>query len=200
MKNQHLGFDICAVILGICVIWIAESHENTCMSCNLFCIFLIHALELIVCATVWFWRIRKGQIHNITRNTWEDAGYGGDCIMDVCQSWETAHLFGNLFVWFPFSYFKFPTWFLYFEKLIGSCWDRHCWSRYSFESLSSVPSKPLYFSERYLDVKNVLVDTFFGPPKEGVYSPSVQRTLYEMAEAVLGRSLSLSLPQYTHTH
>lgn len=44
-------------------------------------------------------------------------------------------------------------------------------------------------------MKKVLVDTFFGPPKEGVYSPSVQRTLYEMAEAVLGRSLSLS---YAH--
>jgi urate oxidase len=70
---------------------------------------------------------------------------------------------------------------------------------YSFESLSSVPSKPLYFSERYLDVKNVLVDSFFGPPKEGVYSPSVQRTLYEMAEAVLGRfpdvlSIQLKMP------
>ncbi|KAG5533041.1 hypothetical protein RHGRI_027318 [Rhododendron griersonianum] len=70
---------------------------------------------------------------------------------------------------------------------------------YSLESLSSVPSKPFYFSERFLDVKKVLVDTFFGPPKEGVYSPSVQRTLYEMAEAVLGRfpdvsSIQLKMP------
>ena len=71
--------------------------------------------------------------------------------------------------------------------------------RYSYESLSGLPAKPLYFSDRYLDVKKVLVDTFFGPPKEGVYSPSVQRTLYEMAEAVLGRfpdisSIQLKMP------
>ncbi|KAK9282935.1 hypothetical protein L1049_011160 [Liquidambar formosana] len=71
--------------------------------------------------------------------------------------------------------------------------------RYPFESLSSVPPKPLYFTERYLDVKKVLVDTFFGPPKEGVYSPSVQSTLYHMAKAVLGRfpdilSIRLKMP------
>ncbi|KAL6954525.1 factor independent urate hydroxylase, partial [Sarracenia purpurea var. burkii] len=70
---------------------------------------------------------------------------------------------------------------------------------YSFESLSSIPSKPLQFTERYLDVKKVLVDTFFGPPKEGVYSPSVQRTLYQMAEAILARfpdvsSIQLKMP------
>ena len=50
---------------------------------------------------------------------------------------------------------------------------------------------PLYFSERYQDVKKVLVHTFFGPPKEGVDSPSVQATLYQMARDVLDRSLSL---------
>ncbi|KAI8009083.1 Uricase-2 [Camellia lanceoleosa] len=71
--------------------------------------------------------------------------------------------------------------------------------RYSFESLSSIPAKPLYFNERYLNVKKVLVDTFFGPPKEGVYSPSVQSTLYQMAEAVLARfpdisSIQLKMP------
>lgn len=36
-----------------------------------------------------------------------------------------------------------------------------------------------------MEVKKVLADTFFGPPKEGVYSPSVQATLYDMAKAVL---------------
>lgn len=71
--------------------------------------------------------------------------------------------------------------------------------RYSFESLSSIPAKPLYFNERYLNVKKVLVDTFFGPPKVGVYSPSVQSTLYQMAEAVLARfpdisSIQLKMP------
>ncbi|KAI8008142.1 hypothetical protein LOK49_LG07G01541 [Camellia lanceoleosa] len=64
--------------------------------------------------------------------------------------------------------------------------------RYSFESLSSIPAKPLYFNERYLNVKKVLVDTFFGPPKEGVYSPSVQSTLHQMAEAVLARFPDIS--------
>lgn len=71
--------------------------------------------------------------------------------------------------------------------------------RYTFESLSSIPAKPLYFMERYLNIKKVLIDTFFGPPKEGVYSPSVQSTLYDMAKAVLGRfpdvaSIQLNMP------
>lgn len=67
--------------------------------------------------------------------------------------------------------------------------------RYSFESLSSLPLKPLYFTERYMDVKEVLLNTFFGPSKEGVYSPSVQATLYEMAKAVLGRFPDISFIQ-----
>lgn len=62
-----------------------------------------------------------------------------------------------------------------------------CGCRYSYESIYSLPRKPLYFNERYLDVKKVLMDTFFGSSKEGVYSPSVQSTLYQMAKAVLGR-------------
>ena len=67
--------------------------------------------------------------------------------------------------------------------------------RYSFESLSSLPLKPLYFTDRCIDVKEVLLNTFFGPSKEGVYSPSVQATLYEMAKAVLGRSPDISFIQ-----
>ncbi|XP_016469505.1 uricase-2 isozyme 1 [Nicotiana tabacum] len=67
--------------------------------------------------------------------------------------------------------------------------------RYSFESLSSLPLKPLYFTERYMDVKEVLLNTFFGPSKGGVYSPSVQATLYEMAKAVLGRFPDISFIQ-----
>eukprot|EP00262_Sarcandra_glabra_P004579 TRINITY_DN15688_c0_g1_i1.p1 TRINITY_DN15688_c0_g1~~TRINITY_DN15688_c0_g1_i1.p1 ORF type:complete len:309 (+),score=54.51 TRINITY_DN15688_c0_g1_i1:104-1030(+) len=71
--------------------------------------------------------------------------------------------------------------------------------RYPFQYLSGVPSKPLYFTERYMDVKKVLIDTFFGPPNEGVYSPSVQNTLYLMAKAVLHRfpdiaSIQLKMP------
>ncbi|MED6121757.1 Uricase-2 isozyme 1 [Stylosanthes scabra] len=71
--------------------------------------------------------------------------------------------------------------------------------RYSYESLSSVPQKPLYFTEKYEDVKRVLVETFFGPPNVGVYSPSVQSTLYQMARATLNRfpdidSIQLKMP------
>ncbi|KAL5976490.1 hypothetical protein ACLOJK_020823 [Asimina triloba] len=48
-------------------------------------------------------------------------------------------------------------------------------------------------------VKKVLIDTFFGAPKKGVYSPSVQNTLYLMAKAVLNRfpdieSVELRMP------
>ncbi|CAI9773074.1 unnamed protein product [Fraxinus pennsylvanica] len=39
-----------------------------------------------------------------------------------------------------------------------------------------------------MDVKKVLVDTFFGHLEEGVYNPSIQSSLYYMAKAVLGRS------------
>ncbi|KAL4568548.1 hypothetical protein LXL04_024162 [Taraxacum kok-saghyz] len=53
--------------------------------------------------------------------------------------------------------------------------------------------------KKYLDVKKVLVDSFFGPPKQGVYSPSIQATLYDMAKVVLARfpdvsSILLKMP------
>ncbi|KAK1299745.1 Uricase [Acorus calamus] len=67
--------------------------------------------------------------------------------------------------------------------------------RYTFDSLSMIPGKPYCFTERYLNVKKVLVDTFFGPLKEGVYSPSVQNTLYLMAEAVLKRFSDVAFVQ-----
>ncbi|CAH2052925.1 unnamed protein product [Thlaspi arvense] len=59
--------------------------------------------------------------------------------------------------------------------------------RYSYDSVASVPNKGLYFSDKFMDVKKVLMETFFGPPETGVYSPSVQRTLYLMGSAVLRR-------------
>ncbi|OMP06884.1 Uricase [Corchorus olitorius] len=64
--------------------------------------------------------------------------------------------------------------------------------RYSYDSVSSIPKKPLYFNERYLNVKQVLAETFFGPPKSGVYSASVQSTLFQMAKAVLSRFTDIS--------
>ncbi|KAL8101101.1 hypothetical protein AgCh_033111 [Apium graveolens] len=60
--------------------------------------------------------------------------------------------------------------------------------RYPFESPTSIPVKPLYFTKMYLDVKKVLAETFFGPPNEGIYSPSVQATLYQMGKVVLDPS------------
>ncbi|KAL0299116.1 UNVERIFIED_CONTAM: Uricase [Sesamum radiatum] len=71
--------------------------------------------------------------------------------------------------------------------------------RYPFETLASIPAKQLYFTEKYMDVKKVLIETFFGPVKGGVYSPSVQSTLYYMAKAVLARvpdvsSVKLKMP------
>lgn len=67
--------------------------------------------------------------------------------------------------------------------------------RYPFNALASIPAKKFYFTERYMDVKTVLVNTFFGPPKDGVYSPSVQSTLYHMANAVLVRFPDISSVQ-----
>ncbi|KAK6135951.1 hypothetical protein DH2020_030289 [Rehmannia glutinosa] len=71
--------------------------------------------------------------------------------------------------------------------------------RYPFETLASIPAEQLYFMEKYMDVKKVLIDTFFGPTEGGVYSPSVQSTLYHMAKAVLARvsdvsSIQLKMP------
>ncbi|KAL9247921.1 hypothetical protein vseg_021298 [Gypsophila vaccaria] len=64
--------------------------------------------------------------------------------------------------------------------------------RYAFDNLHTIPSKPLYFTERYAEVRKVIIDTFFGPPNEGVYSPSVQSTLYQIAKAVLNSSPHVS--------
>ncbi|KAJ0101076.1 hypothetical protein Patl1_05846 [Pistacia atlantica] len=64
--------------------------------------------------------------------------------------------------------------------------------RYWYPSAFKLPENPLYFTERYLDVKKVLMDTFFGHPKAGVYSPSVQSTLYDMAKAVLSSFSNIS--------
>uniref|UniRef100_A0A1J3I4F6 Uricase n=1 Tax=Noccaea caerulescens TaxID=107243 RepID=A0A1J3I4F6_NOCCA len=71
--------------------------------------------------------------------------------------------------------------------------------RYSYDSVASVPRKGLYFSDKFMEVKKVLMETFFGPPETGVYSPSVQRTLYLMGGAVLRRfgdvsSIHLKMP------
>ncbi|KAL4561889.1 hypothetical protein LXL04_034071 [Taraxacum kok-saghyz] len=59
--------------------------------------------------------------------------------------------------------------------------------KYQFELIQSISRGPLGFTEKYLDVK------------KGVYSPSVQATLYDMAKVVLARfpdvsSILLKMP------
>ncbi|KAL3520915.1 hypothetical protein ACH5RR_019064 [Cinchona calisaya] len=76
------------------------------------------------------------------------------------------------------------------ERLLGT--EVTASWRYAFKSLQNIPVQPLYFFDSHMGVKKVLVDTFFGPPKMGVYSPSVQYTLFEMAKAVLQRFCDLS--------
>lgn len=61
----------------------------------------------------------------------------------------------------------------------------HLWICYG--GLCSYSSKPADYQKTYREVKDILVSTFFGPPHEGIYSPSVQKTLYKMAQAVLSR-------------
>ncbi|GJN17068.1 hypothetical protein PR202_gb04107 [Eleusine coracana subsp. coracana] len=66
---------------------------------------------------------------------------------------------------------------------------------YSLLKTTQLPSKPFCFTQRYQDVKKVLAQTFFGPPDVGVYSPSVQNTLYLMAKEVLSRFPDISSVQ-----
>lgn len=60
------------------------------------------------------------------------------------------------------------------------------------------------FDEQYEAIKESIIEAFFGHPKTGKYSPSVQKTLYEMGEAVIDgfpsvdwvfrRSISIFIP------
>ncbi|CAD6235772.1 unnamed protein product [Miscanthus lutarioriparius] len=83
------------------------------------------------------------------------------------------------------------------ERIVAT--EVTAWWRYPFEHVSQLPSKPFCFTQRYQDVKKVLAETFFGPADVGVYSPSVQNTLYLMAKEVLTRfpdisSIQLRMP------
>nr|ACF81010.1 unknown [Zea mays] len=79
------------------------------------------------------------------------------------------------------------------ERIVAT--EVTAWWRYPFEHVSQLPSKPFCFTQRYQDVKKVLAETFFGPPDVGVYSPSVQNTLYLMAKEVLTRFPDISSVQ-----
>ncbi|KAJ7547511.1 hypothetical protein O6H91_08G088900 [Diphasiastrum complanatum] len=63
----------------------------------------------------------------------------------------------------------------------------------------SYSSEGCSYNKIYSEVLNTLVKTFFGPPTIGVYSPSVQNTLFLMAQEVLRRfseieSIHLNMP------
>jgi urate oxidase len=48
--------------------------------------------------------------------------------------------------------------------------------------------QPMDYDATYATVRGALLDGVFGPPKAGVYSPSVQYTLYQMAQLALERA------------
>jgi hypothetical protein len=48
--------------------------------------------------------------------------------------------------------------------------------------------QPMDYDATYATVRGALLDGVFGPPKQGVYSPSVQYTLYQMAHMALQRA------------
>ena len=52
-------------------------------------------------------------------------------------------------------------------------------------------SLPRDYDATYALVRDTSLATFFGPAKGGVFSPSVQYTLYQMAKAVIERYVSL---------
>lgn len=49
------------------------------------------------------------------------------------------------------------------------------------------PQLPSDFDAAYTTVRAALMEGVFGPPKGGIYSPSVQYTLYQMACLALER-------------
>eukprot|EP00955_Chlamydomonas_euryale_P045931 353273-Chlamydomonas_euryale.AAC.24 len=48
-------------------------------------------------------------------------------------------------------------------------------------------SQPACYETAFNAARSAMIETFFGPPKQGVYSPSVQYTMYKMGEAMLDR-------------
>eukprot|EP00475_Leptophrys_vorax_P012036 TRINITY_DN18487_c0_g1_i1.p1 TRINITY_DN18487_c0_g1~~TRINITY_DN18487_c0_g1_i1.p1 ORF type:complete len:294 (+),score=6.18 TRINITY_DN18487_c0_g1_i1:138-1019(+) len=55
------------------------------------------------------------------------------------------------------------------------------------EATWSYSTDPPCFTAAFAAAKAALADTFYGPSKGGVYSPSVQRTLFLMGQALLDR-------------
>lgn len=81
------------------------------------------------------------------------------------------------------------------ERILATCvyaaWD------YEMQPPSDVTE--IDFKSVHKRVSRALVETFFGPPDSGVYSPGVQNTAYLMGQAALRaakeiRSITVSLP------
>ena len=56
---------------------------------------------------------------------------------------------------------------------------------------------PGCYNKAYGDVQRAVVGEFFGPPDKGVYSPSVQNTLYLIGQAVLKQVSSVKQVTFT---
>ena len=48
---------------------------------------------------------------------------------------------------------------------------------------------PVDYDKAFQEIKTALGEAFWGPPKSGVYSPSVQYTLFQMAKLALQRCI-----------
>jgi urate oxidase len=55
--------------------------------------------------------------------------------------------------------------------------------------------QPMDYDATYATVRGALLDGVFGPPRKGVYSPSVQYTLYQMAHMALERAPQVMIGQ-----
>ncbi|CAM6084586.1 unnamed protein product [Calypogeia fissa] len=69
----------------------------------------------------------------------------------------------------------------------------------SVRAIWSYSKKPYSYEEAYMAVKGALMSKFYGPTRGGVYSPSVQNTLYTMAKEALAKvpeveSIYLNMP------
>lgn len=56
---------------------------------------------------------------------------------------------------------------------------------------------PLDYDEAFQEIKTALGEGFWGPPKSGVYSPSVQYTLFQMAKLALQRCICRPAAMHT---
>ena len=61
-------------------------------------------------------------------------------------------------------------------------------------------TEPVNYDKAFAAVKTALGAAFWGPPASGVYSPSVQFTLFQMAKLALERHVPPFSERLTATH